>query len=58
MPRYTVNATMSMAAWIELDADTPEEAFDIAQSFTPGAFDYDTGTAEIEFNIDPSVEVA
>lgn len=57
MTRYTVNATVSMAAWLTVEADTPEEALQEARSVRAGDFDYDTGTAEVEFNVSPEVEL-
>ena len=57
MPRYTVNATVSMAAWLTVEADTPEEALQDAHSAPARDFDYDTSTAEVEFNVLPEVEL-
>lgn len=56
MPRYTVNATVSMAAWYTVEADTPEDAVAEAHGASPSAWDYDTSTAEVEFNVTPEVE--
>ena len=56
MTRYTVNATVSMAAWLDVEADTPEEALEEARASSASSFDYDTGTAEVEFNVEPAVE--
>lgn len=57
MTRYTVNATISMAAWIAVEADSEEEAMDEARSLSASHFDYDTSTADVEFNVEPAVEV-
>ena len=58
MPRYTVNATIEMAAWITVDAWSPDAALAEAHSVDPSAFEYDTGTASVEFNVTPAVEPA
>ena len=54
--RYTVNATIDMAAWLTVEAESPEDALDMAQSADPSDFEFDTTTASVEFNVTPSVE--
>ena len=58
MTRYTVNATISMAAWIDVEAEDEIEALVAAKMSPASSYDYDTGTAEIELNVEPAVEVA
>lgn len=59
MPRYLVNATISMSAWAYCDADTPEEAVaEVQASYSPSDFEYDDGTADVEYNVDPAWELA
>ena len=58
MTYYTVNATLSVAAWLEVDADSPGDAQDIAMDTPASHFEYDMGTAEVEFNVEPAVEVS
>ena len=56
MPRYCVNATIDVAAWVYVEADTPEEALEEARSMSADLFETDTGTALVEFNVEPDVE--
>lgn len=56
MPYYTVNATMTLCAWKQVEADSPEEAVTEAQEYSASDWDYDMGTAELELNVDPMVE--
>lgn len=58
MPWYSVNATVSMAAWYDVEADSEDEALDIARSVAARDFECDPGTAEVELNVTPAVEVA
>lgn len=55
MPLYDVNATISFAAWKTVEADTPEEAIERAQEYPAGCWDFDSGTAELDFNVTPEV---
>jgi hypothetical protein len=57
MPSYYVNVTVSMAGWIQIEADSKEEAIEEAMSRAPGDFECDTGTAEVEFNVTPEAEL-
>ena len=54
--RYLVNATVSVAAWVEVIADDSDEALEIARGMSSDSFDYDFGTAEVDFNVTPAVE--
>lgn len=56
MPRYCVNATLTMAAWVWVEADSEAEALDEAHSMDADLFAYDHGTAQIDFNVEPAVE--
>lgn len=58
MTRYMVNATASFAAWVEVEADTPEDALEEARGldFSSG-WDFDPGTADFQFDVTPEVEV-
>ena len=56
MPFYSVNATVSMFGWVEVQADTPEEALELAREYNARDFEVDAGTAEVEFNVQPTVE--
>jgi len=53
---YTVNASLTMLAWVWIDADSPDEALQIARSLPPSDFDYDPGSGSVEFNVEPEVE--
>jgi len=53
---YQVNATINFAAWVEVEADSPESAADEAREMSASAFEYDLSSAEIEFNVTPEVE--
>ena len=58
MRTYSVNATMSVAAWVYVEADSPEDALQQAHSVPARDFEYDLGTAEVEFNVTPRVDPA
>jgi hypothetical protein len=53
---YIVNGTMSMAAWIAVEAESEADAVDQATWHDANMWEYDTGTAEIEMNVTPMVE--
>jgi hypothetical protein len=55
---YTVNGSVTFAAWVTVDAESPGDALDQARSLAADDFDYDTGTGEIAFDVSPAVEVA
>ena len=56
MPVYMVNATMTLPAWVEVEARNEQEALNIAQTdYSPREFETDPGGAELEFNVDPAV---
>jgi hypothetical protein len=57
MTLYTVNATMTVGAWIIIDADSEAEAVAEAHERDARDYEYDVGTAEVEFNVTPEVEV-
>lgn len=40
---------------MRVEADTPEEARELAEEHDASYWDYDTGTGEIEFNVTPEV---
>jgi len=56
MTTYTVNGTVSFAAWITVEASDPEAALLEAMNADPRDFDFDGQTAEVVFNVDPTVE--
>jgi hypothetical protein len=58
MPWYSVNATVTFAAWVTVEADTPEDARELAEGYAARDFEFDPGTAEVEFNVTPEVELA
>jgi hypothetical protein len=58
MPFYNVNATISFAAWVMVEAESPDAAMEEARDMSAGDFDYDTGTGEVDFNVTPEVETA
>lgn len=58
MSIYTVNATLSVAAWITMEADSEDEAVSLAHDAMVSDFEYDLGSGEIEFNVSPLVEVS
>jgi hypothetical protein len=53
--RYTVNATISMPGYTDVEADSESEALEIARETPPSQFETDAGAAEVEFNVDPAV---
>jgi len=55
---YCVNATMTVAAYLYVTATDPEDALRQAMEASPRDFDTDASTAEVEFNVDPTVEQA
>ena len=57
MSHYQVNASITYAAWIDVEADSPEAAVDEARGMPTSAFEYDAAVAEIEFNVIPEVEL-
>ena len=52
---YMVSATMTVPAWIEVEADNETDALEQAKEARPQDFQWDTGGAEVEFNVDPAV---
>ena len=58
MSIYTINATLSVAAWITMEADSEDEAVTLAHDAMVSDFEYDMGTATVEFNVTPMVEAA
>lgn len=56
MTRYSVNATLVASAWIEVEADSPEHAVQVAADYPTSAFEYDLGGADVEFNVSPAAE--
>ena len=56
MNTYQVNATLTVSAWVDVEADSAEEAMREAKGIAARDFEYDLGTAEVEFNVTPEVE--
>ena len=54
---YTVNGTVSMAAWITVTAESEDDALEQADQISPSDWYTDPGTAQIERNVTPMVEV-
>lgn len=54
---YTVNASITVGGSVHVYATSPEAALQEAMDMDGRDFDIDMGTAEVEFNIDPTVEV-
>jgi hypothetical protein len=46
-----------MAAWATVDAVNPDEALAAARDLDTREWDYDTSTAELDFNVTPAVEL-
>lgn len=57
MPHYTVNATKLVAAYTTVEADNEAGALEEAKQLSPSYWDTDEGTAEIEFDVSPAVEL-
>ena len=57
-PRWVVNASITFAAWVIVEADNADEALTEAQHYSASDFDYDTGTGEVEFDVTPAVDNA
>jgi hypothetical protein len=57
MTHYLVNATKTVCAWVVLEADSPEDALAQAAEIRASDFETDEGTAEVDFNVTPEVEV-
>ena len=58
MPHYHVNATLIVPAWYEVEADNEAEASAKAAGLDARMFDYDLMAAQVEFDVEPAVEVA
>ncbi len=58
MGLYEVNATVSMAAWVTLEADSETDALDKARELSAANYDTDTSTATLDFNVTPAVTPA
>jgi len=56
MPTYTVNASVTFAAWVDVEADSPEAAVEEAKGYSASSFEYDDSTGDIDFNVTPEVE--
>lgn len=52
---YMVSATMTVPAWIQVEADNEAEAMRSAREQRPADFSMDIGGAEVEFNVNPAV---
>jgi len=46
-----------MIGWVTVMADTPGEALEIARGMSADSFETDSGTAELDFNVEPAVEL-
>jgi hypothetical protein len=57
MTTYDVNAAISFPAWLSVDAESPEDAQQIAEQASVSSFEYDASSGEVEFNVDPAVEI-
>ena len=55
MTLYMVSATLTVPAWIEVEADTEAEALRTAREQRPADYTIDIGGGELEFNVDPTV---
>lgn len=58
MNRYSVNASVTFPAWVYVEAETPDDALQEAQTYQPGDFDYDASAGEVSFNVAPVVDDA
>jgi hypothetical protein len=59
MSRYQVNGSVTFSAWVEVEAETPDEAIDEARNLDiRSGWEWDEGTAEIDLNVEPMVEPA
>ena len=50
-----VNATLTVPAWVEVEAENEAEALNEARQQRPQDYNTDMGSAEVEFNVDPAV---
>ena len=57
MPRYCVNASVTYLGWVYVEADSAEDAITEAEDVSRD-FEYDPGTAQVDFNVTPMVEPA
>lgn len=55
MNTYMVNATLTVPAWIEVEADNEAEALRTAREQRPQDYTLDIGAGDLEFNVDPTV---
>ena len=55
MNSYIVHATLTVPAWIEVTADNEAEAMQEAREQRPQDYETDMTSAEVEFNVTPSV---
>ena len=56
MPSYSVNATLVVPAWLDVTADSPDAAEEIAANTSASDFEFDLHSATVEFNVSPAVE--
>lgn len=54
---YTVNGSVTMAAWVHVEATSPEDALEQADDIAAKDWARDDWTAEIDMNVEPQVEV-
>lgn len=57
MSYYTVNGTKTVAAWVSVEADSEEEALAAAREIRATDWEHDDGTAEIDMDVTPAVEL-
>jgi hypothetical protein len=57
MPEYTVNGTITVFAWITVEADSPEAAVEIAAGTPAYHWDTDAASGEVQLNVTPRVEL-
>lgn len=55
MGSFTVNASLTRIAWVTVEADSADEAFEKAQGIGAYQWETDAATGELEFNVSPQV---
>jgi catabolite regulation protein CreA len=54
---YTVYASVTATGWVHVYAESEEDAMNQAIDVDARDFEVDRGSAEVEFNVSPAVEV-
>lgn len=56
MARFIVTGTYSAIAWIKVEAEDEQAAVEEAEGIDAECWERDSGTAEVDLNVEPMVE--